>query len=115
MTLKKIFYKMILVILLNIFYELGDYKFVWDSEKAEINKRKHGVSFNVAVHVFLDKNKLDDFDELHSDFEERNKIIGRAGNILTVIYTERGDRNRIISARRATKKEEESYYEQFYY
>ena len=100
---------------MDVNFELGEYKFVWDSEKAKINKKKHGVSFNVAAHVFLDNNKLDDFDEFHSDFEDRNKIIGRAGNILTVIYTERGDRNRIISARRATKKEEDSYYAQFYY
>ena len=99
---------------MNVFYELGDYKFVWDSEKAEKNLKKHNVLFKVAARVFLDENKLDDFDELHSDDEDRFKIIGKVGKILTVIYTERGDRNRIISARRATKDEEEDYYEQFY-
>ena len=61
-----------------------------------------------------DKNRIDDLDELHSDFEERIRIIGRVEKILTVIYTERGERNRIISARQATKEEEEEYYEQFY-
>ncbi|MBR6013365.1 MAG: BrnT family toxin [Selenomonadaceae bacterium] len=99
---------------LNVYYELGVYKFVWDSEKAEINKKKHKVSFETADRVFLDKNYIDYFDELHSDFEDRIQIIGKVGNILTVIYTERGNMDRIISARRATKDEEEKYYEQFY-
>ena len=99
---------------LNFYFELGDLKFVWDSEKAEKNYKKHNVLFTVAARVFLDENKLEDYDELHSDNEDRYKIIGKAGKILTVIYTERGDRNRIISARLANKKEEADYYEQFY-
>ena len=45
---------------------------------------------------FLDKNYIDYFDELHSDFEDRIQIIGKVGNILTVIYTERGNMNRIL-------------------
>lgn len=99
---------------MDVNFELGEYKFVWDSEKAEINKRKHGVSFEIAIRVFLDKNSIDEFDEIHSDFEDRYKIIGKVREILVVIYTERGDRNRIISARQATKREETDYYEQFY-
>ena len=99
---------------LDIYYELGDLKFVWDSEKAKINKQKHGISFETAARVFLDNNSLDEYDELHSDFEDRYKIIGKVKRILVVIYTERGDRNRIISARQADKNEEEDYYEQFY-
>ena len=99
---------------MDVHYELGDLKFVWDSEKAEINKKKHKVSFETAARVFLDENNLDDYDEFHSDFEDRNKIIGMVGNILTVIYTDRGEKYRIISARRANKKEEEQYYGQFY-
>lgn len=79
------------------------YKFVWDSEKAEINKRKYKLSFETAARVFLDKNSYDDFYELHSDFEDRIKIVGKIDGILAVIYTEREDRNRIISARRAVK------------
>ncbi len=99
---------------MDVNFELGEYKFVWDSEKAEISKRKHGVSFEIAIRVFLDKNSIDEFDEIHSDFEDRYKIIGKVREILVVIYTERGDRNRIISARQATKREETDYYEQFY-
>ena len=99
---------------MNIFYELGEYKFEWDSTKARINKRKHGISFETAARVFLDSNSLDEFDEIHSDDEERYKIIGKVQEILVVIYTERGDRNRIISARQADKHEEADYYERFY-
>ena len=100
---------------MNVNYELGDLKFEWDSEKAAINWKKHKIKFEDATLVFLDENKIDDYDELHSDDEERIKIIGRVKEILTVIYTERGDVNRIISARQATKREEALYYEQFYY
>ena len=69
--------------------------------------------FSIAAKVFLDDYKIEEFDEIHSDFEDSYKVIGKVGNILAVIYTEREDRNRIISARRATKSEEEQYYEQF--
>ena len=99
---------------LDVNFELGEYKFVWDSEKEKINKKKHKLSFRVAARVFLDKNSYDDYDELHSDFEDRIKIVGKIDGILAVIYTEREDRNRIISARIATKKEVKKYYEQFY-
>ena len=99
---------------MDVTFELGDLKFVWDKEKAVINKKKHKVSFETAARVFLDENSIDNFDEFHSNFEDRIKIIGRVGKILAVIYTERADRNRIISARHATKDEEDEYYEQFY-
>ena len=99
---------------MNVFCELGDCKFVWDSEKAEKNWQKHKVRFENAVRVFFDDNSVDEFDEIHSNFEDRYKIIGRVDEILVVIYTERGDRNRIISARYATKGEKADYYGQFY-
>ena len=98
---------------LNVFYELGEYKFVWDSDKAEKNFKKHKVKFETAAMVFLDDFSIDSYDEFHSDEEDRIKIIGEVEKILVVIYTERGDRNRIISARQATKFEREEYYEQF--
>ena len=98
---------------MTVEFELGDLKFEWDSDKAKINKQKHNVMFSIAAKVFLDDYKIEGFDEIHSDFEDRYKIIGKVENILAVIYTERGDRNRIISARRATKSEEDEYYDQF--
>ena len=110
---KKNFGEICLVIELNVYYELGEHKFVWDREKAEKNRQKHNVLFTVADRVFLDDYRIDDYDEFHSDDEERIKTVGRVEKILAVIYTERGDRNRIISARRATKDEEDEYYGQF--
>lgn len=100
---------------MDVNYELGEYKFVWDSDKAEKNWRKHKIHFEDAALVFFDTNRFDDYDELHSDFEERIKTVGRINGILAVVYTERGEKNRIISARSATKREEAQYYGQFYY
>ena len=100
---------------MDVNYELGDYKFVWDSDKAEINFKKHKIKFEDATLIFFDENRFDDYDEIHSDYEDRIKTVGKINGMLAVIYTERGDRNRIISARQATKREEDLYYEQFYY
>ena len=100
---------------MDVNYELGDLKFVWDSEKAEKNLKKHKIAFEDAALIFFDENRFDDYDELHSDFEERIKTVGRINGILAVIYTERGEKNRIISARNATKREEAQYYGQFCY
>ena len=83
-------------------------------KKLKLIRKSISISFETAVRVFLDENSIDNFDEFHSDFEDRIQIIGRVGKILTVIYTERGDVNRIISARHATKDEEDEYYGQFY-
>ena len=96
-------------------FRLGSYIFEWDDEKAAINKKKHKLSFEVAAEVFLDENYIEDFDELHSDDEDRSKIIGRVEKVLVVIYTERSERYRIISARPANKKERDKYYEQYRY
>ena len=86
----------------------------WDDNKNEINYKKHGIYFEDAAWIFLDENRIEEFDELHSDFEDRIKVIGRVGKILAVIYTERGENYRIISARYATKKEIDNYYGQYY-
>ena len=99
---------------MNVTYELGEYKFEWDSEKAEKNWKKHRVYFETAAKVFFDKYNIDTYDEFHSEEEDRNKIIGKVGKVLVVIYTERTEKIRIISARLANKKEQEDYYEQFY-
>ena len=114
MTQKKFFYKITAVIILDINFELEDLIFEWDSAKAEKNWKKHGVRFEDATLVFFDENFMDDIDELHSDEEERFKIVGKVEKILVVIYTERRERIRIISARTANKKEQEDYYAQFY-
>ena len=81
--------------------------FEWDPQKAKTNKQKHGVTFDEASSVFADTLSLTIHDPLHSRDEERFIIIGVSckNRILTVVHTERGDNIRIISARKATKKE----------
>jgi len=81
----------------------------WDKRKAQVNRRKHGVSFADAVAVFEDDWAItipDDYPD-----EERFVTIGRdmLGRILVVVYTWRGDDIRIISARKATRREREQY------
>ena len=93
--------------------EIGGRLVEWDDNKAATNVKKHGVSFRRAAEVFLDENRLDIADELHSYFEERRKTIGMVDGILVVIYTERAEATRLISARKATKKERMMYYGQY--
>ena len=93
--------------------EVGEFTVEWDDNKAEINYKKHGIRFRVAARVFLDENRIDYFDEIHSDDEERWKVIGKVRDVLAVIYTERSEKLRIISARFATNEEEDEYYGQY--
>ena len=93
--------------------EVGEYIVEWDDNKAEINYRKHGIHFEDAALIFLDENLIDDYDAEHIDDEDRIKVIGRVGKILVVIYTERGKKYRLISARHATKKERRKYHGQY--
>ena len=93
--------------------EIRGIEFEWDDEKAKINLKKHGVRFEVAMLVFFDKFLFEDYDYKHSDDEDRIKVIGKVDEVLVVIYTERKEKLRIISARRANKKERNDYYGQF--
>ena len=93
--------------------EVGEYFVEWDDNKAEINRKKHGIYFEDAALIFLDENMIEEYDEEHSDEEERIKVIGMVGKILVVIYTERGEKYRLISARHATKNERSRYYGQY--
>ena len=81
----------------------------WDENKNRINKVKHGVDFREAAKVFEDTFRLEEIDEAHSDEELRYITIGRVNDVLFVVYTERGDFTRLISARRATKRERVKY------
>ena len=82
-----------------------------DPEKAAANLRKHKVSFAEAASVFLDPLALTFFDPDHSPEEDREITIGSSSKrrVLFVSHCERGDRIRIISARRATHKERLQY------
>ena len=81
----------------------------WDENKNRLNKIKHGVDFNQAAKVFEDNFRLEEIDKKHSDEETRYITIGRVNDILFVVYTEREEFTRLISARRATKKERVKY------
>jgi uncharacterized DUF497 family protein len=87
--------------------------FEWDDEKAAINLKKHGVSFQTAALVFYDENRIEMYDSEHSLEEDRYNTIGMVEDVLFVVYTERKDRLRIISARLANKKERSMYYERY--
>ena len=84
--------------------------FEWDDEKAALNFQKHGITFDTAAKVFGDENRIEEYDYFHSIDEDRWKVIGVVGKILFVIYTERGDYTRLISAREATPQERRRYY-----
>lgn len=87
--------------------------FEWDEKKAAENYAKHGVSFRFATRVFKDPFAVERVDNRHSYGEERFILIGAVGEIvLFVVYTEREERIRLISARRATKQEQEDYEKQ---
>jgi uncharacterized DUF497 family protein len=85
-------------------------EFEWDPDKARSNLAKHGVSFEAARLVFDDVFALDRFDAGSGHSGARYIITGVAtGILLTVVYTERGERTRIISARKATRYEQREY------
>ena len=94
--------------------------FEWDENKAAENERKHeGVTFKEATETFLDTNAVEDYDDEHSDSDEKRYL--RIGNsskrLLRISFTIRADEFgdetiRIISARKGKAKEEEIYHEQ---
>jgi uncharacterized DUF497 family protein len=83
----------------------------WDDEKDESNYKKHNIHFSVAAFVFCDPLRIEAYDEKHSEDEERYITIGMVSDVLTVVYTERNQGIRLISARIADKREREDYYE----
>lgn len=90
--------------------------FEWDRRKAEANLRKHGVSFEEAQTIFTDPLAITLPDPDHSEDEERCINIGMSDNhrVLVVGYTERGQRIRLIYARKAIPRERKQYEEKPY-
>ena len=87
--------------------------FEWDDEKEKSNIEKHGIDFSTAALVFGDTNRIEKYDEKHSDDEDRYITIGQINGVaivVMVVYTDRDSTIRIISARLATKREKEAYY-----
>jgi uncharacterized DUF497 family protein len=86
-------------------------EYEWDSAKAALNRRKHGVDFVDAIPALEDPNRIEEIDQLSPE-EERAQVIGMGRSmVLFVVTTSRGDELcRIISARRATRHEQDRYY-----
>ena len=91
-------------------------KFAWDINKEKVNIQKRGITFEQASYVFSDPFALSKYDDEHSEDEDRWILLGKSlnENILVVVHTFRKDDDtefvRIISARRATKKERQAYH-----
>jgi uncharacterized DUF497 family protein len=83
----------------------------WDNDKAKANLRKHGIDFADAVSVFSDDLAITIPDERFD--EERFITVGMDafGRVLVVVYTWRGNEIRLISARKATRRERKQYEE----
>lgn len=87
-------------------------RFEWDDNKATKNAKKHGVTFDVAVTAFDDPFALITVDIKHSKSEKREWLLGESdAGVLVVVFTIRqpGNTYRIISARRAKRKERKQY------
>ena len=89
-------------------------RFSWDNRKAGKNLKKHRVSFEEASTVFYDEEAIEFFDPDHSGVEDRFLILGLSWRlrVLVVCYClrKKASQIRIISARKATKKEEKYYF-----
>lgn len=85
--------------------------FEWDPNKAAANERRHRVTFAEASTAFGDPLSLTVADPDHSEDEERFVLLGRSqlGRLLVVVHVERGERIRIISARKAIRTEVRVY------
>ena len=92
---------------------MNSISFSWDDRKNRANQNKHKVSFEEAQTVFFDEYAIEYFDPDHSESEDRFLMLGRSQKIriLVVSFTLRKDgaEIRIISARKATKKEQKAY------
>jgi len=96
---------------MDIIYRLQGLEFEWDEDKARRNVEKHGVTFEEAVEAFFDP--FYQTGDASVNDELRDFVLGYslAQRLLLVIYTERGERTRIISARPATRAERKLYEE----
>ena len=91
-------------------------KFEWDTEKEKINIKKRGIIFEQASYVFADPYALSRYDDEHSEDEDRWILMGKSlsESVLVVVHTFRNNDGaeivRIISARKAIKKEKQAYH-----
>ena len=88
-------------------------RFSWDNRKNKANQKKHGISFDEAQTVFFDENAVEFFDPDHSDDEDRFIMLGLSYRFRVLVvchcFRKSDSEIRIISARKATKKEQKVY------
>jgi len=90
-----------------------DDEFEWDDDKAAANAEKHGVTFEQARSVFRDPFAIELLDDREDYSEDRYILIGMsAARVLVIVHTQREDRSRIISARKAEPNERRFYHDQ---
>ena len=88
-------------------------QFIWDENKSRENQRKHKVSFEEAQSSFLDENAIRFFDPDHSEDEDRFLLLGISFKLRVLVVSHcyrENDAIRIISARKADKKEQSNYW-----
>ena len=89
-------------------------RFEWNPEKAEANRKKHGVTFEEARSVFYDDHAIEFYDDEHSEWEDRFLLLGLSANmrLLLICHCYRDSENviRVVSARKATKSESAHYW-----
>jgi hypothetical protein len=94
---------------------LSDLRFEWDERKSAANHKKHRISFTDAMSVFADENALLLADPDHSEGEERFLLLGLSSSLKLVVvshcYQSRDEVIRIISVRRATRRERAQYHQ----
>jgi len=96
---------------MDVVYRLQGVEFEWDDQKAQLNITNHGVTFEEAAEVFFDPFYQYGDASPSDTHEQRDFILGYsvAQRLLLVVYTERRERTRIISARPATRAERKFY------
>ena len=94
-----------------------DLRFEWDERKNAVNQKKHGISFQEAMSVFADENALFMADLDHSETEARFLLLGLSATLRLVVvshcYRSRDEVIRIVSARRATRRERAQYHQRW--
>jgi len=86
------------------------FEFEWYSEKERLIAEKHGLDIEAVKRIFDDPFRIVQYDKVHSGLEDRWQTLGMANRVLFAVYTEREEKIRIITARKATPEERRIYY-----
>ncbi|MDR0289605.1 MAG: BrnT family toxin [Treponema sp.] len=85
-------------------------EFEWYSEKERLIAEKHGLDMEEVKRIFDDPFRVVQYDKANSGLEDRWQTLGKVNGVLFAVYTERGEKTRIITARVATPEERRIYY-----